>query len=57
MRKIKFDKAQYNQCVINPDKENEFITVQIGRPNIRLADSEVPLGDITSNGESASQSY
>ena len=57
MRKYKFDKAQYHQCIPNPEKENEFITVQIGRPNMRLADSTVPLSDIGGDDENASQKY
>ena len=53
-RKYKFDKSQYHQCIPNPEKENEFITVQIGRPNMRLADPNMTLNDVSKGDENAS---
>ena len=37
-RKFKFERAQYHQCIPNPAKEKEFITVQLVSPNLKEAD-------------------
>ena len=41
-----FCKAQYHQCIPNPEKQGELITVQLIMPNIKQADPNHTLSEI-----------
>ena len=50
-RKFKFDKAHYHQCIPNPVIENEFITVQICKQNLREADPNMTPNEMAKEGK------
>ena len=45
-RKFKFERAQYHQCIPNPAKEKEFITVQLVTPNLKEVDTFESINDL-----------
>ena len=45
-RKFKFERAQYHQCIPNPAKEKEFITVQLVSPNLREAEMSKSISEL-----------